>query len=208
MRGLLIALAATVLAAGCAASQSTPNTSPVEAAGTPTAEPSMSASPSDAATTGPSPSSGFALAGTWHRDQSCKETARLFESLGLKALGASYITGNGFRSESTATVAADTDMCRGASWPKTRTLTFGPDGHWTGTLEGQQVDDGTPSILDDQAIVVHGDPGDPDVTVVYHVDGGVATFTVQTPQPCTDKSCVEQVAWAKETFGLGPWTHG
>ena len=49
MRGLLIALAALVLAAGCAASQSTPSTSPVVAAVTPTREPSAAASPGEPA---------------------------------------------------------------------------------------------------------------------------------------------------------------
>ncbi len=56
MRGLLIALAALVLAAGCAASQSTPNTSPVVAGVTPTPEPPAAASPSEAASAAPAAS--------------------------------------------------------------------------------------------------------------------------------------------------------
>ena len=45
MRGLLIAVAAIILVAGCAASESTPNTSPALAAVTPTPESPASASP-------------------------------------------------------------------------------------------------------------------------------------------------------------------
>ena len=55
MRGLLIALAALVLAAGCAASQSTPNVSPVVSGVAPTPEPSA-ASPSELASAAPTAS--------------------------------------------------------------------------------------------------------------------------------------------------------
>ena len=62
----------------------------------------------------------------------------------------------------------------------------------------------------DQSFVLPADPADgsPALTVIYRVDGDTATFTVQKPQPCTDKACVEQVAWAMETFELGPWLRG
>ena len=168
-----------------------------------------SAKPLSTPTVATSPSNTLGLVGTWRRDQSCQETAQLFESLGLKTLGADYITNNGFRSESAAVVAADSDMCRGASGPKARTITFRADGHWTGTSEGQQVDDGT-YVPGDLSFVLPGDPaeGSPTLTILYRVEGDTAKFTVEAPQPCTDQACIEQVAWAKETFQLGAWTRG
>ena len=200
-------LFATVLLGACGGTQVT--------TGTPTASspPSLAPSPSADASAvegsaSASPSTAFGLAGDWHRDQSCEETAELFESLDLHALGAEYITGIGFRSESPEIVAADADLCTGASGPTTRTLRFAEGGDWSGTSGGEQVDLGTFSIVDDRSILLPGDSVSPEVVLVYQVDGDVVTFTVRPPDPCTEKACIEQVAWAKETFQLGPWTRG
>jgi hypothetical protein len=78
-------------------------------------------------------------------------------------------------------------------------------------MAGEQVDDGSFSIATDRSIVLPADPsepGTPDVTLVYEVSGTSVTFTVKTQQPCSSQPCVDQVAWAKETFQLGAWTKG
>ena len=200
MRRSFAILWTALMLAGCVAASPTPTAT----AALPTAQASEAVRPSSA---GP-----IELAGTWHRDESCEEIAQLFESLGLRTLGASYIAGNGFRSETIATVAADTDLCRGASSPKARTITFGQAGRWTGTLAGTQVDDGSFSIATDHGIVLAHDSGDPagtpDITLNYEIVGAMVTFTVQAPAECSSQPCIEQVAWAKETFALGPWARG
>lgn len=189
-----------VVSAGCGSGG--PPATPPDVAGTspsPRAEPTPTPTPQGSRAVPP-------VVGTWARKQTCQETAELFIALGLRELGAGYINGLGFRPESGTEIAADDDMCDGAAPPMRRTLFFEANGHWGGTKEGEQVDDGMLGGLDDHQFVVRGEEGAPDLTLTYQVDGTTITFEVETPDGCTSTACIEQVAWAKETFALGPWT--
>jgi hypothetical protein len=129
----------------------------------------------------------------------------LFDSMHLHRLVGGYLVGIGFRSGEEAAVTADKNPCGTATGPIGRTIFFEAGGRWGGRIGTEQVDDGTMSDLRETSFAVPGDSPAPAITIDYAIDGDTITFTVESPDPCSEPACAEQLAWARETFGLGPW---
>jgi hypothetical protein len=95
--------------------------------------------------------------------------------------------------------------CADALPPIQHSHTFWPNGLFNSYDEnGQQVDDGMYTILDDHTFRI-GEPPGPHFHFVVH--GDKIAFDVVAPVPCTTQDCRSALAWAYSVANPGQtWT--
>ena len=190
---IAVALALT----GCASSGDT-------AGGT-----SPPATPAPSETTSPAePVVTSEIVGYWHRAQSCQELLTAFQAAGLAESHAGWLQGNFYGG--------------GETWQRRplrgcgRSLGALPlvhrrqrirlarpgrgDGRWR-RLRPRGLRHGDVSFTFRRVRLPR------DIAVDFTVDEGIATFTVNIPDPC-DASCQDAHAWALSAFASGPWAAG
>lgn len=178
--GILLAL---VVTSGCAGSPGTEGTeTPREPGTTPKLEP---------------------LVGTWERVTRCEELVSALEQFGLEDWTLEFIAGNGFVPGVTSAdqISDPADPCEGAV-PREHSHFFTPEGEF-GSLDwnGEQVDDGTYEIIDDQTFVVSKES--PDVTFHYTIQHDTITFDPVIPDcapVCFEAAWSVSVAYPGETW--------
>jgi hypothetical protein len=185
VRRIVIILALLVMS-GCGAS---PRTTPTEPAQEPGATPSES--PVEP------------LVGTWERVTRCEELVSAYKQAGLEEWVLESVAGNGFIPGVTSEdqIADPANPCEGAV-PREHSHFFTPDGQF-GSLDwnGDQVDDGTYEIIDDDTFVVSKEF--PDVTFNYTVQGDTIMFDPVIPEcapRCFEAAWSVSVAYPGETW--------
>jgi hypothetical protein len=148
---------------------------------------------------------GQDLVGTWRWQLGCDDLVHTFAKEDLSEFAAEWIVGLGFRDGSVKQVASDRRPCRDAAGPFRRTTEFTGSGGFIEQFEGEVVCDCAYELIDEDTFLIPGDPGDPTITLDYAINGGVISFDIALPEPCTTKGCRSQKAFAYETFGLGTW---
>lgn len=147
---------------------------------------------------------GPTLVGTWERDTRCEELVSALTEAGLDDWVLEFVAGNGFipgvrRPDQ---IADPADPCDGAV-ARMHSHFFTKDGMF-GSLnwKGDQVDDGTYVVTDDNTFVVSKEF--PDVTFNYAVEGDTIKFDPVIPD-CSPK-CFE-AAWSVSVAYPGEtWT--
>lgn len=121
------------------------------------------------------------LVGEWERVTSCAELVQAFKHSGLGKYAAETVVGNGFVPGVTSAdqLADRSDPCKG-SVPRKHSHFFTEDGEF-GSLDwnGEQVDEGTYRIIDDDTFVISKEF--PDVTFNYQIDGDTIMFDPVIP---------------------------
>lgn len=163
--------------------------------------------PSAAATLGPTSDGAPVppILDTWRREQTCEELVRAFTAAGIEDLIPEGIEGMNLRSDPREVIARDKDACRGAT-PRERTFIFRENGYLQ-NFQGDQLADDCRcyTLVGDHTLVALGAYGDPDISMRYTIRGGMVSFKVQIPDPCSTALCRDQVAWVVAQYGLGPW---
>jgi hypothetical protein len=155
-------------------------------------DPSPSAATIDAPTRS-AEAAADALVGTWERETRCEGLVSVLTEAGLDEWVLEAVAGNGFiRGVSAPDEIADpAHPCAGAV-PRTHSHFFTEDGMF-GSLDwnGEQVDDGTYQVVDEDTFVVSKEF--PDVTFHFTVRGDTITFEPVLPE-CSP-GCFE-AAWS------------
>ena len=140
------------------------------------------------------------LLGRWDRDQACLELVDAYERAGLASFIGSSLVGIGFLE-----VAPD-DPENPCLHAKTvhRSLAFSVDGSYAGLdPSGTPVDGGRYRITSPGKVELSEETER--TSLSYSVDGDSLTFELVWPVPCETIECLDHMAWATETFTLGPW---
>jgi hypothetical protein len=191
--GSAVAVAAAMLLSGCGGGASTEDSKPE--AQTATASPSAVASPS--------PAAPELLVGTWQRVTECAELVQAFKQAGLGKVAPDAVAGNGFVPgvASADQLANPSNPCEG-SVPREHSHFFTEDGLF-GSLDwnGEQVDDGTYEIIDDNTFVISKEF--PDVTFNYRIQGDTIMFDPVIPDcspGCFEAQWSVSVAYPGKTW--------
>ena len=130
--------------------------------------------------------------GTWQRVTTCEELLEGFNRAGLGESALEAVAGNGFvPGVSTADQIPDPEHpCEGAV-QREHSHFFTADGQF-GSLDwnGEQVDDGTYTVIDDRTFVISKEF--PDVTFHFQIRGDTIKFDPVIPD-CASQGCFE--AW-------------
>ncbi len=145
------------------------------------------------------------LVGVWAWEESCQDLVTTLKEAGLSEFTGDWLVGLGFHRGPASQVADDPTPCSDATEALHRTTEFTDSGGFIETMNGETVCDCTYDPSGQGMFVIHGDPGDPDVTVHYRADETSVSFEVELPQPCTSATCRSQKAWAFQTFMLDNW---
>jgi hypothetical protein len=143
------------------------------------------------------------ILGTWRMEYTCEELVRAYKQYGLAdqlpvALAA-------FDVHKSSTDQRLGRICAGAKHFQ-RTHYFRPNGYLINYQGKQIVDDcHCYQLVDNHTFVLLGDPGDPDVSLLYRLDGDTLTFDVVKADQCESSKCRGQVAFAIYQYALGPW---
>ena len=133
------------------------------------------------------------IVGTWERETRCEELVSALTDAGLERWVLEAVAGNGFVPGVTSPdgIADPGNPCDGAI-PRIHAHFFTDDGRF-GSLDwnGEQVDDGTYTLVGDDTFVVSKEF--PDVTFHYVIDGEAITFEPLIPNCSPD--CFE-AAWS------------
>jgi hypothetical protein len=178
----VVAIVALLALAGCG-SDSEPTTRP-------------SSSPSPAAVSHTRPSSASDLVGEWERVTTCQQRVDALEAAGLGQFAAEHAAGEGWLPGVTSPDdIKDPDRpCRGAVALK-HTHFFTADGLFGSRDDrGDQVDDGTYKVLDEDTIVISKEFGD--VTFNYRIEGDGDTLLLDPVLPKCSKSGCFAAQWA------------
>jgi hypothetical protein len=167
-----------VMAAGCGES-TTPSSSPTEGA----EEPTDSVSPAP-------------LVGEWSRLTTCEELVQVLDQAGFADEAPEAVVGNGFVPGVTKVdqLADPADPCTEAK-PRQHSHFFTEDGRF-GSLDwnGEQVDDGTYTLVDDSTFVISKEF--PDVTFHFEIVDDAITFEPEIPEGCSEFRCQWAVSMA------------
>ena len=184
---LILVASLALLAAGCGGADGTSGAASATSAATTTA--SAVASP---------------LVGEWRRIQTCEEVVEILTKAGFeKETVLENIAGNSFLPgvSSPDQIADPKHPCRGAV-PQAHSHFFTDDGKFgSKDHQGDQVDDGTYKIVDDQTFVVSKEF--PDVTFRFRVTGDTIRFDPVVPS-CAP-SCFEAVWSVMVAFPGKTW---
>ena len=187
MFGILVAL--TVTAAACGSGASTaPATRP-----TPTSTISVGSAPSEP------------ILGTWRMEYTCEKFVRAFEEAGIGELVTRFLVGMHFQKGPVSRLAASADPCDGARRFQEKYI-FRPNGDLI-NFQGDKIvtDCHCYLLVDSHTFVSLGDPGDPDVSLRYAIDGDELTFDVVVPDQCATAQCRIAIAVSVGQYALGPW---
>lgn len=149
------------------------------------------------------------IVGYWHRAQTCEEMRSAFEAAGLAESHTGWLQGNFYGGEEGP---AQGDPCAGAQGPLEHSHWFTETGGFGSQDEaGEDVDGGDYALVDADTLSFPSHSAEfgyaGDILVDFTVDGGVATFRVDLPDPC-DAPCRDAHAWALSAFASGPWSTG
>jgi hypothetical protein len=124
------------------------------------------------------------LVGTWERVTKCAELVQAFKEAGLEQYTAETLIGNGLVPVLTTSDELAKHPCK-SSVPRKHSHFFTEDGEF-GSLnwKGEQVDDGTYRVIDDDTFVVSKEF--PDVTFNYDTNGDTITFDPVIPECSPD----------------------
>lgn len=140
-----------------------------------------------------------ALIGTWTRVTTCEEAVERQMQAGFPDRAFDNIPGQFLPDiESTTEISDPSHPCVGAV-PVEHSHFFTEDGAF-GSLDagGEQVDDGTFEIVDDNTFVIPYvfDDEAIDIEFDYAVTGDSITFEPRLPADCTSDRCQEAASWA------------
>ncbi len=185
--GVLLAL--TMLAAACSSGGATqPSVSSTETSSAPVSTPPLEP-----------------ILATWRSEYTCEKFVRAFEKAGISELTPQWLVNFGIPEGPADRLRGITNMCEGATRFQ-RTHIFRPNGYLLNYQDKKLVDDCRCYMLvGDRTFVSLGDPGDPDVTLHYVIDGDILTFDVVMPDQCTTATCLDAVAFSVGQYALGPW---
>ena len=166
-----------------ACGSSVPSSIPSDA--TPTATTAVTASPTTVQTTEPHP-----IVGEWHHDHTCAEIARVLTERGMAGAVPENVVGNGLIPGVTQVedLADAAEPCAGAV-PRDHAHFFTAAGAF-GSLDwtGQQVDDGTYKVVDDDTIRIQT------TDFTYRINGDSLYLDAETPD-CTAVVCDFAAQW-------------
>ena len=170
-----------VMVAACGSSVS----SPIPAVQSPTAGATATASPTSERTAEPHP-----IVGEWHHDHTCEEIARVLTERGMADAVLENVVGNELipgvsKVEDLADAAKP---CAGAV-SRDHAHFFTAGGAF-GSLDwnGQQVDDGTYEVIDDDTIRIEA------TEFTYRIEGDSLYLDAETPD-CTAVACDFAAQW-------------
>jgi hypothetical protein len=133
------------------------------------------------------------LVGEWSTENVCQEQLRAIQEAGLDKLVSEAVAGAEYPGQK----PSESDPCRGAK-PMQHSHSFGEffDGSFASyDQNGQQVDDGRYTTVDDHTFTL----ADPPVPVHYRIAGDKATFKVVIPD-CKTRQCEESTAYVTSVF--------
>ena len=147
-------------------------------------------SPSPAKSSRSSPSSTSDLVGEWERLTTCQQRVDALEDAGLGKFAAEHAAGEGWLPGVTSPddIKDPDHPCRGAVALK-HTHFFTADGQFGSRDDGgDQVDDGTYKVIDDDTVVISKEFGD--VTFTYRIEGDGDTLLLDPVLPkCSESGC-------------------
>jgi hypothetical protein len=155
-----------------------------------------SGSPSPAASSQPSPSSASGLVGEWERRTTCQQRVDALKDAGLGQFAAEHAAGEGWLPGVTSPddIKDPEHPCRGAV-PRKHTHFFTADGVFGSRDEdGDQVDDGTYTVIDEDTVVISKEFGD--ITFNYRLEGDGDTLLLDPVLPQCIKSGCFAAQWA------------
>jgi hypothetical protein len=151
------------------------------------------------------------LVGTWQRVLRCKELARALEKAGLEEFVLEAVVGSGFLPGvmSPDQIADPRHPCKGAV-PQLHAHFFTADGQF-GSLDGDgnQVDEGTYTVVDDTLIMPYGFEEGPPILVAFHlrIHRDWVRFYPVIPSDCSTSRCLEAAVWSVSVAYTGKkWT--
>lgn len=191
MRVLALVVALLVVATGCGADDDA------------TTQPSSTAT---SRSPRPRPSPAAALVGEWQRLTTCRERVQALSAAGLGQFAAEHAAGEGWLPgvRSPDQIKDRDHPCRGAV-PLTHSHFFTEDGQFGSRDDvGEQVDDGTYRVVDDNTIVISKEFGD--VTFHYRISDDGSSLLLDPVMPeCANKGCFA-AQWAVSVAYPGlPW---
>jgi hypothetical protein len=152
------------------------------------------------------------LVGTWRRVLRCRELVRALEKAGLEEFVLDAVAGTGFLPGVTSPdqIADPKHPCKGAV-PQLHAHFFTADGQF-GSLDGNgnQVDEGTYTIVDDTLLMPYGFEEGPPILVTFHLrlHRDWVRFYPVIPSDCSTSSrCLEAAVWSVSVAFTGKkWT--
>jgi hypothetical protein len=145
------------------------------------------------------------ILGTWRMEYTCEAFVRAFERAGIGQLAFEQLVGFRMQEGPADRLANAGDPCEGARHFQ-RTQIFHPNGYLIRYQDERLVDDcRCYELVDDHTFVLLGDPGDPDITLHYRIDGRTLTFEPVTPDRCSSDRCLSSLGFAVGQYALGPW---
>jgi hypothetical protein len=152
------------------------------------------------------------LVGTWQRVIRCKELVRALEKAGLEESVLEAVVGTGFLPGVTSPdqIADPRHPCEGAV-AQLHAHFFTADGQF-GSLDGDgnQVDEGTYTIVDDTLVMPYGFEEGPPILVMFHlrIHRDWVRFYPVIPSDCSTSSrCLEAAVWSVSVAFTGKkWT--
>ena len=152
------------------------------------------------------------LVGTWQRVLRCKELVRALEKAGLEEFVLEAVVGTGFLPGVTSPdqIADPKHPCKGAV-SQLHAHFFTADGQF-GSLDGDgnQVDQGTYTIVDDTLVMPYGFEEGPPILVTFHLrlHRDWVRFYPVIPSDCSTSSrCLEAAVWSVSVAFTGKkWT--
>jgi hypothetical protein len=181
-----LSLLLVLAAAGCGGSNNSSTAAAAQAAGNPS-------SSSD-----PKPAS---IVGEWQRVTTCADLVRALEQAGFDEMAPGAAAGNGFIPGVTTEedLADPSHPCKGAI-PRRHSHFFTSDGQFgSRDWNGNQVDEGTYEIIDDNTLVIaYGFEDGPPIYTTFHyrIAGETISFDPVMPNDCSTSRCREVAAWS------------
>jgi hypothetical protein len=144
---------------------------------------------------------GASLVGEWQRVTTCEDLVRTLTRAGFPEAALEAAAGNGFIPGvfTVEDLADPAHPCKGAI-PRRHSHFFTPDGLFgSRDWDGNQVDDGTYEIVDDDALVIpYGFEEGPPIQVTFHfrITGETIRLDPVMPSDCSTSRCREAAAWS------------
>lgn len=145
-----------------------------------------------------------AILGSWQSEYVCQDLVRAYRRAGVGAFVPGVLVTLHMVKGPPDRLAGDPNLCDGAVRIQ-RTHVFKPRGNVLNYQGSTVVDECTCfTLVGDHTLVNHADPGYPDVSLHYEIDGDTLTFDVLVPDQCGAR-CEDQVQYLVGQYALGPW---
>ena len=146
----------------------------------------------------------LAILGSWQSDYVCQDLVQAYDRAAVGAFAPRALVTLHMVKGPPDRLAGDPHLCDGAVKIQ-RTHVFEPNGHVLNYQGSAVVDEcGCYVLVGDHTLVNLADPGYPDISLHYTIDGDTLTFDVLVPQPCPTR-CKDQVQTMVGQYALGPW---